>query len=105
MRAISGVRDCVERRRSIEGHAVGWCTADGPSCCNSQANVEAVNNYGMTALMWSALNGHEDCLRGLLAAKVRNTNTCPQMRSLLDGVRMSRDRASELRAHSSSVAR
>ena len=41
------------------------------SCRNAQANVEAADNNGMTALMWSAMKGHDGCLGQLLAAKVR----------------------------------
>jgi ankyrin repeat protein len=41
-------------------------------CHVEQANVEAANINGTTALMMSALNGHEDCLRQLLAAKVHS---------------------------------
>ena len=41
------------------------------SCRHAQANVEAADNNGATALMWSAQNGHDACLGQLLAAKVR----------------------------------
>ena len=39
------------------------------SCRHAQANVEAANNEGMTALLWSAHNGHDACVRQLLEAK------------------------------------
>ena len=41
------------------------------SCRHVQANVEAAENTGFTALMFSAQNGHDACLGQLLAAKVR----------------------------------
>ena len=41
------------------------------SCRHAQANVDAASNDGRTALMRSAYNGHDACLRQLLAAKVR----------------------------------
>ena len=41
------------------------------SCRHAQANVEAASNSGRTALMSSAMKGHDACLRQLLAAKVR----------------------------------
>ena len=41
------------------------------SCRHAQANVEAVDSNGFTALVCSAFNGHDACLGQLLAAKVR----------------------------------
>ena len=73
MRAISGVCVCVfgpdaaSRVMRLDGWAV-----DGLSYRNAQANVEAVNNDGVTALMLSAQNGRVGCLRELLAAKVHS---------------------------------
>ena len=41
------------------------------SCRHAQANVEAADKSGTTALVYSAQNGHDGCLGQLLAAKVR----------------------------------
>ena len=49
----------------------GWAV-DGLSCRNAQANVEAAENIGVTALMLSAISGNDGCLRELLAAKVHS---------------------------------
>ena len=38
---------------------------------DAQANVDAATKSGYTALLYSAQNGHDGCLRQLLAAKVR----------------------------------
>ena len=40
------------------------------SCRHAQANVEAASNKGTTALMFSAKNGHDSCVRQLLNAQV-----------------------------------
>ena len=42
---------------------------------HAQANVQATNNDGSTALIFSAANGHDGCLRQLLEAKVRAMRT------------------------------
>ena len=39
------------------------------SCRHAQANVQAADNGGGTALIESAIGGHDGCLRQLLAAK------------------------------------
>jgi ankyrin repeat protein len=39
---------------------------------DAQANMEAADKKGFTALLWSAHNGHDGCLRQLLAAKVHS---------------------------------
>ena len=59
--------DAASRVMRLDGWAV-----DGLSYRNAQANVEAVNNDGVTALMLSAQNGRVGCLRELLAAKVHS---------------------------------
>ena len=46
------------------------------SCRHAQANVQAVNDIGGTALHYSASNGDDDCLRQLLEAKVRVCAPC-----------------------------
>ena len=38
---------------------------------DAQANVDAATKSGVTALIYSAQNGHDGCLGQLLAAKVR----------------------------------
>ena len=49
----------------------GWCAADSLWSRNTQANVQAAANDGGTALILSAQQGHDGCVRQLLEAKVR----------------------------------
>ena len=58
---------------------------------------------GMTALIYSAQNGHDGCLRELLKAKVRNANTCPQMCALLRMVVYANDSTGEHCSHSVTI--
>ena len=46
------------------------------SCRHAQANVEAADSDSMTALMWSAQEGHDACLRQLIDAQVRACVPC-----------------------------
>ena len=45
-------------------------------CRHAQANVEAVDSEGWTALMKSASRGHDACVRELLAPQVRACVPC-----------------------------
>ena len=64
----------------VKARSGGACgVVDAPltlSCRHAQANVEAASNNGMTALMRSAQEGHDACLRQLLAAQVRACVPC-----------------------------
>ena len=75
------------------GMRLGGWAVDGLSCRNAQANVEAAENIdSFTALIWSAHNGHDSCLRQLLSAKV---HACAMPNYIAN------DSASEHCAHSS----
>ena len=78
MRGLSEVCVCVcARVQARSGAASGG--VDAPltlSCRHAQANVEAANNDGRTALMYSAVSVHDACLRELLAAQVRACVPC-----------------------------
>ncbi|EFO61158.1 Kinase, NEK [Giardia lamblia P15] len=71
--AENGHLDCVRLLVDREREASGWtdlmcaaCLGDADAVGNNLQQAGMKNNYGQTALMWAAQNGHLDCVRLLL---------------------------------------